>query len=177
MDRPIASLEPHVVRAAFLRSEPWANGGGLTRVIGAVAGAWRLSLATIAGPGPFSHLPGVARHFAVLAGRVGLEANRAPFPIECDALSPVLAFPGDLAIEAAPRAGPVLALNLMVPSGAPGLRLVRGVVAAPVAVFACAPVDVVVNGRTIALEPHDTLFAQGCAVTAPAEAALLTVAP
>jgi hypothetical protein len=106
-----------VIRAADLHSQPWANGGGLTRVI-VDRPDFRLSLATIDTDGPFSHFPGTVRHFAVIAGQVILH----PFAGHRDRASPVLVFSGSDAITAELIDGPVLALNLMVPRQAPPLR-------------------------------------------------------
>lgn len=148
-----------VVRAAALVAVPWANGGGVTRVI-ADRPQFRLSLATIAGEGPFSTLPGLVRHFALVTGRVDLSGATAGLPAMLDAISAPITFPGDVPIHAVPRSGPALALNLMVPTDAQSLRLERtegGVVANALAVFACDAIKV--DG--LALEPHDTLFPDG----------------
>ncbi|HEU4539125.1 MAG TPA: HutD family protein, partial [Polyangiaceae bacterium] len=58
-----------------LPAQPWKNGGGTTREIAAMppdAGtsgfAWRVSVAEIARPGPFSAFPGVDRQIVLLAG-------------------------------------------------------------------------------------------------------------
>ncbi len=148
-----------VVRAASLVAARWANGGGVTRVIADLP-QFRLSLATIAQEGPFSNLPGVIRHFALVTGQVDLSGSAAPFPVRLDAMSPPLSFCGDSAVYAVPRNGPALALNLMVPAGAAPLRLERLDGSVPedaVAVFACDTIVV----DDAALEPHDTLFPDG----------------
>jgi len=148
-----------VVRAAALVAAPWVNGGGVTRVI-ADGPLFRLSLATIAGEGPFSLLPGVLRHFALVTGRVDLVGTAPCFPAMLDAISAPITFSGDVAVHATPRSGPALALNLMVPPGTPPLRLERsdgGVLPDARAVFACDAVSI--DG--LALAPHDTLFPTG----------------
>ncbi len=159
---PFASCDP----------VPWANGGGITRVIGERAGAFRLSLATIADHGPFSPLTGLVRHFALVAGQVGLSGPDAPFPVDLDAASAPLTFAGHSAVHAVVHAGPALALNLMVPVGAPPLRLERcddGVVRDALAVFACAPLWVDLASGRVDLALHDTLFPDGSfRVTGPA---------
>jgi len=154
-----AGIGDSVVRAALLVAARWANGGGVTRVI-ADRPQFRLSLATIAEAGPFSVLPGLVRHFALVSGRVDLSGPAACFPAMLDAMSPPVTFPGDSPVYASPCSGPALALNLMVSADAPPLRLERhdgGVLDDAVAVFAC---DAFVVG-TIALEPYDTLFPDG----------------
>lgn len=146
--------EGAIVRAASLVAVPWANGGGVTRVMVDRLGAFRLSLATIDGAGPFSRFPGVLRQFALVAGRVDL-SGPAPFPVSLDALSPPVTFGGDVPVHAVPRGGAALALNLMVPDGAPRLRLVRGKgLLDAVAIFACGPVTV--DG--VPLGAHDCML-------------------
>ena len=56
-------------------SVPWKNGGGSTRELacwppgaGMDSFAWRVSVATIARPGPFSAFPGVDRQIMLLEG-------------------------------------------------------------------------------------------------------------
>ncbi len=142
-----------IIRAAALHAVPWANGGGVTRVIADQPGAFRLSLATLAQPGPFSLFPGVTRHFALVSGCVELIGR-------LDAQSPPITFAGDMPVSATPH-GPALALNLMVPADAPALRLERLTGVRPIdaiAIFACEPLMI---DDTIALDIHDTLLCNG----------------
>lgn len=153
-----------IVRAAAVIAVSWANGGGITRVIAERRGAFRLSLATLADDGPFSPFPGLVRHFALVAGQVGLSGSEAPFPVELDAASAPIVFPGNRAVHAAIAGAPALALNLMVPVDAPPLRLERcndGVVRDGLAVFACDDVAVDQAPGRVLLAPHDTLFPAG----------------
>lgn len=60
---------------AFTPPVPWKNGGGSTRELacwppgaGMDSFAWRVSVATIAHPGPFSAFPGVDRQIMLLEG-------------------------------------------------------------------------------------------------------------
>ncbi|MBB5166446.1 HutD family protein [Mycobacterium sp. AZCC_0083] len=62
------STAPHLVRFAECTPEPWANGGGVTRVIakgqfdeGSTDYHWRLSVADVSASGAFSKLLGVDR--------------------------------------------------------------------------------------------------------------------
>ena len=69
------------MRESNYTSVPWKNGGGVTREIfrSPVEGTefdWRLSLATIAAPGPFSAFAGYHRTL-VLVGGAGVELNFA----------------------------------------------------------------------------------------------------
>jgi environmental stress-induced protein Ves len=102
--------------AAGYRAMPWKNGGGITREIAVFPEAggflWRLSLATVAGDGPFSAFPGVDRTLTVLEGE-GIElavAGRDPARLRPGA---PFAFPGDLPASARLLGGPVTDFNVM----------------------------------------------------------------
>jgi environmental stress-induced protein Ves len=154
-----AAIGNSIVRSAKLVAVPWANGGGVTRII-ADRPDLRLSLATIGGAGPFSHFPGMTRHFALLAGQVVLRRGDGTLLARLDAGSPPLVFAGDDPVHADPGAAPALALNLMVPTDAPRLRLERwqaGRVGAALAITACAAIA----ANDAALAPYDTLFPAG----------------
>ena len=62
-----------IVRFAELTCVPWRNGGGVTREV-AVGGSggqhfnWRISIADVNVPGPFSAFPGVDRIITLVAG-------------------------------------------------------------------------------------------------------------
>lgn len=62
-----------IVRFAALSCVPWRNGGGVTREV-AVGGSggqhfnWRISIADVNMPGPFSAFPGVDRIITLVAG-------------------------------------------------------------------------------------------------------------
>jgi environmental stress-induced protein Ves len=69
------STAPHLVRFADCTPEPWANGGGVTRVVakGRFGGDtadfdWRLSVADVSSSGAFSKLPGVDRVITLTDG-------------------------------------------------------------------------------------------------------------
>lgn len=105
--------------AAARASQPWKNGGGTTTTVavwpaGAALDAvgWRLSLAEVAGEGPFSSFPGIDRHLAMLAGAMELRfADRA---VRLDPASPALAFAGEAPVLGVPLGGPARDCNLMV---------------------------------------------------------------
>lgn len=70
-----------ILRASSSRSVPWKNGGGMTREIlrepaEPAAFDWRLSLATIESPGPFSAFDGYHRTLVLVTG-AGVELNFA----------------------------------------------------------------------------------------------------
>lgn len=105
-----------VVRRDEVAPQPWANGGGTTRLLlRAEDDTWRVSLADVGGDGPFSVFPGRTRLITVVDGPVlvlvvdGVEQvvePRRPF-----------AFAGDASVTASVPEGPVLALNVI---GDPG---------------------------------------------------------
>jgi len=100
----IPSTAPHLVRFAACKPEPWANGGGVTRVIAtgrfdrsSADFDWRLSVADVSTSGAFSTLPGVDRVITLADGPGllltvdGHEHTLAPF---CP-----LAFAGEASTE------------------------------------------------------------------------------
>jgi environmental stress-induced protein Ves len=113
-----------IIRAADCRRMPWKNGGGETiEVALSPAGAsiddfdWRVSMARVAAPGPFSIFAGVDRTLAVLEGAgVALRlAGRGEVRLDPDAAP--FAFPGDLPVDAALLDGPIDDLNVMTRRG------------------------------------------------------------
>lgn len=111
--------------AAGRIASPWKNGGGTTWEIAAQppgagldAFDWRLSVARVAAPGPFSTFPGVDRVLTVIAGaglRLTIEGQGETV---LDEASPPLPFPGDATASATLDGGPIRDLNLMVRRGA-----------------------------------------------------------
>jgi environmental stress-induced protein Ves len=78
---PCHNAPMKILRASSSRSVPWKNGGGMTREIlrepaESAAFDWRLSLATIDSPGPFSAFDGYHRTLVLVAG-AGVELNFA----------------------------------------------------------------------------------------------------
>jgi len=63
-----------IVRFAELPVIPWRNGGGVTREVVASGGSdpqdfdWRISIADVSQPGPFSAFPGVDRVITLVEG-------------------------------------------------------------------------------------------------------------
>lgn len=105
-----------VVRATEAAVVPWRNGGGTTREYLRDGGddfVWRLSMAEIAAPGPFSAFPGVDRLLVYLAGtgvalRIGSRAEQV-MRQELEWVS----FAGEDDVVATPLGGPSTDLNLM----------------------------------------------------------------
>jgi len=118
------------VRTSEVASQPWRNGGGVTRtlLVRPRGDRWqvRVSVADVAVNGPFSRFPGVQRWFAVLEGAgVVLTIGSTEHSLDVD--SDAFAFRGDVAVRCRLVDGPTRDLNLML-NGVPGSM--RRVVAA-----------------------------------------------
>jgi uncharacterized protein len=145
---------------------PWKNGGGTTTEVAAFPpGAslenfgWRVSIAQVARGGPFSLFPGIDRTLALFEGRMALTIAGHGV-VELSAEAPPVAFPGDVATEAALIGGPVTDLNVMTRRGAFTARMTRhrGAIAfSGNAAFAFPLAAVTVRGQN--LVPRDALFA------------------
>ena len=108
-----------IIRYAPLKPTPWANGGGSTRKIAAGPDAknwdWRISLAEVAKPGPFSPLPGVDRIIMVIEGDlIALTVDGVEHALE--KYRP-FRFSGDSETAAALPTGTLKDLNLMTRRG------------------------------------------------------------
>jgi environmental stress-induced protein Ves len=114
-----------ILRGAELTPMPWKNGGGVTREIAAYpegAGldtfAWRVSLADVAEPGPFSRFPGIARTLVLLSG-AGMHLHEENGPThELNQPLDKLEFAGETAIHATLPGGATRDFNLMLRRGA-----------------------------------------------------------
>jgi len=120
-----------ILRAADRVAVHWKNGGGLTREVavhpaGSDLGGfdWRVSLAEVRSPGPFSSFPGIDRHLAVISGRLALTIAGGPTALLAPG-SPACFFPGDLPAAAEPIESPVRDLNVMTRRGRCRARLRR----------------------------------------------------
>lgn len=100
------------------RRVPWKNGGGVTTELAVEPTAdgrfvWRVSIADVVEPGPFSAFPGYDRLIAVVEGDgMRLSVDGAP-PVERRRLEPAFAFPGEAPVWCEPTAGPIRDVNLM----------------------------------------------------------------
>lgn len=113
-----------VLRAAERPVTPWRNGGGVTHevaVLPAVAGTdgfdWRVSIAEVAAPGPFSCFDGVDRILTLIEGELRLDFASARRPVTLTRRSAPCAFPGDLLTFGTPSGGIARDLNVMVRRG------------------------------------------------------------
>jgi environmental stress-induced protein Ves len=106
---------------------PWKNGGGFTReMIRVPAGGdrflWRVSIARIEAPGPFSHFSGYQRTMVLLQGagvRLRFAGGSERLLRE---IGDLVEFDGDIATECELLDGDCTDLNLMVSSAMSGVR-------------------------------------------------------
>jgi uncharacterized protein len=104
------SAASRLVRSAEIPAQPWANGGGVTRELLSGTG-WRLSLADIDRPGPFSRFAGQRRLLTLVAGPV-LSLTVAEVEQVVEPFRP-FAFSGEDPVEADLPEGPVRVLNVI----------------------------------------------------------------
>ncbi len=105
---------------------PWKNGGGSTQELvcwppgaGMDGFEWRVSVATIATPGPFSAFPGVDRQIMLLAGDgVHLSSGAGGWEHTLDQPGAPLAFAGEAPVDCRMLGGASTDFNLMVRRGA-----------------------------------------------------------
>jgi environmental stress-induced protein Ves len=110
-----------------LPATAWRNGGGVTRVVDSAPSEaapgfrWRISIARVDAPGPFSAFPGVERTL-VVAGRTplalvvdGVRTDRGP--------GEVLTFGGESTVRADVGEAGATVLNVMTCRGTPAARV------------------------------------------------------
>lgn len=113
-----------ILHSRDYRVQPWKNGGGVTtEMIASPEGAgfeafdWRISMARVAMPGPFSMFPGIDRTLALLDGegivlhmplRGAVALTKGAHPVS---------FPGDIPVDATLGGGEILDLNVMTRRG------------------------------------------------------------
>lgn len=108
-----------LLRAADRVATPWKNGGGVTREVCRDATSadanhfdWRVSIAEVAQPGPFSRFTGYRRLIALIEGR-GMDLRTASGQTTALSLRTVHAFDGDAEVSGALPFGPVSDLNVI----------------------------------------------------------------
>ncbi|SMF90902.1 hypothetical protein SAMN02982917_0035 [Azospirillum oryzae] len=114
------SKDPSITRLtpADHRRVPWKNGGGVTTELAVEPVAdgrfvWRVSIADVIEPGPFSAFPGYDRLIAVVEGDGMRLSVDGAVPVERRRLEPAFAFPGEAPVWCEPTAGPIRDVNLM----------------------------------------------------------------
>jgi environmental stress-induced protein Ves len=105
---------------ADLPSTPWKNGGGSTREIvcrplgaGMEGFEWRVSIATIAQPGPFSAFPGVDRVIMLLDGDGVHLRSSGGIDHRLDQAYAPFAFSGDVTLDCTLLGGASTDFNVM----------------------------------------------------------------
>jgi len=152
---------------------PWANGGGSTHEVmvwpeGAAMADfdWRVSLAEVSEPGPFSALPDVDRLLLLVEG-AGMTLRIDGDEVEASSDQPV-AFAGELDASCVVLAdGPTLDLNVMTR---------RGRFVASMEVLAAGSVECEVGERVLVmrLDDHDAwLLDARDSLTVPGRAAVI----
>jgi environmental stress-induced protein Ves len=164
---------------------PWKNGGGTTTEIaispenaGLASFDWRISIAEIKAPGPFSRYPGYERTIMLIDGEgMVLDAGNSGRV----ALSRYVPqhFPGEWQVEAILEGGAVRDFNLMVKRGrirgqleALELRETIHLVAAPGDVLACT----VLAGDLAEASKGDSLISGDGLSLSPAGSTPVTIA-
>ncbi|MEP2732532.1 MAG: HutD family protein [Ascidiaceihabitans sp.] len=104
-----------ILKRADLIDVPWKNGGGITRNIASLMDkddiVWRLSMADVATPGPFSSFAGLTRILTVIEGNgMKLHSDGEVWP--ADFAVPVT-FDGAAPVVATLDDGPICDFNLM----------------------------------------------------------------
>lgn len=110
-----------IVRASALPATPWKNGGGMTREVAAYpVGAsldtfvWRVSVADVEQPGPFSTFAGIDRTLVLLAG-AGMRLHERSGPTQTlTAPLSIARFDGEASLHAELLDGATRDFNLMV---------------------------------------------------------------
>ncbi|RQR24519.1 MULTISPECIES: HutD family protein [unclassified Burkholderia] len=124
-----APVHATLIRAADLVASPWKNGGGVTREIAAFspegtsfgappgaaldAFAWRVSVADVGAPGPFSRFDGVDRTLVLLSGAGMTLAEAGGARHVLDASLARADFAGETPIDATLHDGATRDFNLM----------------------------------------------------------------
>lgn len=185
-----AAAAAALVRGDDLVASPWKNGGGVTREIAAHPASagfdtfvWRVSVADVEQPGPFSRFAGIDRTLVLLSGAgmrlAGDDGAARRVSRSLDEPFAVARFAGEAALTAQLIDGPTRDFNLMVRRGkaSGALEIWRGAGArtldADAALIFCAQgtLDVTLAGEApVTLAAMDTLRidaprALACAVT------------
>jgi uncharacterized protein len=126
----------HQIALQDVTPTPWRNGGGMTHelVVFPVREHWhwRMSIAAIDRPGPFSRFEGVQRWLTVLQGR-GVRLSVGGTSRTLTPVSEPLAFDGDAEALCEPLGGATLDFNLMIRQGRGHMQRVSGDIALAVA--------------------------------------------
>jgi environmental stress-induced protein Ves len=164
-----------ILRASSLREARWRNGAGTTREVARGGGAgdgfaWRVSVARLEAPAPFSRFPGVDRVLMPVGeARVVLDiAGRRTVVLPGEQC----AFPGEASVDVLLPDGATRCLTVMTRRGGPTAHVETLEVGAPfligdgeravlLALAAADVVDDVSPDRAVALGPLDAVRVRG----------------
>ncbi|MBB4066639.1 HutD/Ves family protein [Gellertiella hungarica] len=185
-----------LIRFRDLEPTPWKNGGGVTREVARLAdpekpGAflWRVSIATVDAPGPFSPFPGIDRTIAVLDGD-GIRLDMRGGARTLTPSDPPFAFDGEEPVHCTLPGGATTDLNVMTRRGRyrhdmTRLAVGRDSLVRPGAgiclLAACGPLRLQAEGTVWEMETGDTLAEPGSgpmrlsAAAAETSACLVTI--
>lgn len=154
------------IRLHTVPANPWKNGAGTTRLL-TEQPEWRLSVASITRPAPFSSFAGLFRQMGLLTGSgVRLLPVSGTSPLLLKQPGDLIRFNGDLPLTGAPLDGPVEVLNLMRPddSTGPNLTAIRpeNLPSDPLLGFIAVQGhwDVMANQERYTLAPGDILLSE-----------------
>ena len=116
-----------VVRKSSLTPVPWKNGGGITHEVMRVPASgemfrWRLSVAQIEVPGPFSNFAGYTRTLVLLKGKGVRLAFGDGRNATLGAVGDLAEFDGALGTDCSLIGGPSADLNLIASKSLKGVR-------------------------------------------------------
>ncbi|WEK04919.1 MAG: HutD family protein [Candidatus Devosia phytovorans] len=168
-----------LLRYEDLSVTPWKNGGGVTREVascndGDVGLLWRVSIATVSAPGPFSSFSGIDRTIAVLAGK-GMDLSTSDHAVTLTSETPPYDFDGETPIHARLTDGDTTDLNAMSRRGHFRHRMLRLTVNPGFTFIGTAqlsfivlggPAEIAFDGKVINAGPLDTVadIAQGASL-------------
>jgi environmental stress-induced protein Ves len=163
-----------ILRASTYKVMPWKNGGGETTEIavspdgaGLADFDWRVSMAKVAGDGPFSAFPGIDRTLAILEGAGIVLSVEGAKPRRLTLDSAPHAFPADAATSATLIDGAVIDFNVMSRRGKIDHRVEqlaseRESPAGSTRLFLCSrgTLDFTIDGQTKRLQARDTALVE-----------------
>ncbi|MDB5556388.1 MAG: HutD-family protein [Rhizobium sp.] len=158
-----------ILRASHYKVMPWKNGGGETTEIavspegaGLADFDWRVSMAKVAGDGPFSAFPGIDRTLTILEGAGIMLFVEGAEPKQLTLETAPLTFPADAATSAALIDGTVIDLNVMsrrgkIVHGVERLAVAKYSPAGPTRLILCSRrvLDITIEGKTERLRKAD----------------------
>jgi uncharacterized protein len=163
-----------VLRTTDYRRMPWKNGGGETiEMMASPAGAsfdtfdWRISMAHVGTPGPFSLFANIDRTLSVIAGGgIALVFDHAE-SVALERQSEPFSFSGDIKVDSTLIDGPIDDLNMMTRRDRCRHRVARHSLVAPAKLDRQGDIGIVIaighsvgieaGQQTVRLRPKDAI--------------------